>query len=77
MNKKLQRLLKPNRSVYFSMMALDKGSARFELPFTRQEMADFLCVERSAMSAEIGKLKKEGWIDTKGSWFLVRKHPDK
>ena len=51
---------------YFSMMALDKGSARFELPFTRQEMADFLCVERSAMCAEMSSMQKEGVIRFKG-----------
>ena len=48
------------------MMALDKGSARFELPFTRQEMADFLCVERSAMCAEMSSMQKEGVIRFKG-----------
>ena len=38
----------------------------------RQSLADYLGVERSAMSAEIGKLKKAGVIDTKGVWFLLK-----
>ena len=37
----------------------------------RQALADYLGVERSAMSAEISKLKNSGQIDTKGSWFSI------
>ena len=37
-----------------------------------QPLADYLGVERSAMSAELGKLKKAGLLDTKGSWFCLK-----
>ena len=37
-----------------------RGSAAFTIPYDRQALADYLGVERSAMSAEIGKLKKAG-----------------
>ena len=40
------------------------GSAEFTIPYDRQALADYLGVERSAMSAETGKLKKAGWIET-------------
>jgi DNA-binding MarR family transcriptional regulator len=43
----------------------------FEIPFDRQSLADFLGVERSAMSAEINRLKKSGRIDTRKNWFRV------
>ena len=56
---------------YFSMMALDKGSPCFTVPFTRQEMADYLCVERSALSAEIGKLRREGILESEKSCFTL------
>ena len=46
-------------------------SSEFVIPYDRQALADYLSVERSAMSAEIGKLKKEGMIDSKGPWFRV------
>ena len=46
-------------------------SSEFVIPYDRQALADYLGVERSAMSAEIGKLKKEGMIDSKGPWFRV------
>jgi CRP-like cAMP-binding protein len=35
-------------------------------------MSDYLGVERSAMSAEISKLKRSGQIDTKGAWFCLK-----
>ena len=48
-----------------------RGSAEFTIPYDRQALADYLGVERSAMSAEIGKLKKAGLIETSGAWFRV------
>ena len=39
------------------------------IPYDRQALADYLGVERSAMSAEISKLRKEGLLESKGSWF--------
>ena len=47
------------------------GSAEFTIPYDRQALADYLGVERSAMSAEIGKLRKDGLIETSGAWFRV------
>lgn len=47
------------------------GSAEFTIPYDRQALADYLGVERSAMSAEIGKLRKDGLIETGGAWFRV------
>jgi CRP-like cAMP-binding protein len=37
-------------------------STKFEIPFDRQELADYLEVDRSGLSSEIGKLVKEGII---------------
>ncbi|MGN1025113.1 MAG: Crp/Fnr family transcriptional regulator [Faecousia sp.] len=51
--------------------AKQQGSPEFVLPYDRQALADYLGVERSAMSAEIGKLKRAGLIDSRGSWFRV------
>jgi CRP-like cAMP-binding protein len=38
------------------------GSACFEIPFNRQQLADYLCVDRSAMSAELCRMRDEGLI---------------
>lgn len=58
---------------YLLAQAKQCGSGEFTIPFDRQALADYLGVERSAMSAEIGKLKKEGLLDTKGSAFRILK----
>ena len=56
--------------------ARQHGSGEFVIPYDRQALADYLGVERSAMSAEISKLKKAGRIDCSGSQFSVL-NPDK
>jgi len=56
---------------YLLDMAKRRGSCEFTIPYSRQGLADFMGVERSAMSAEISKLKKDGTIDSKGSWFKI------
>ncbi len=45
---------------YLALRARQTGSNRFEIPFDRQELADYLEVDRSGLSAEIGKMKREG-----------------
>ena len=45
---------------YLSAEAKKSGSSRFSIPFNRQELADYLSVERSAMSAELSKLRDDG-----------------
>lgn len=47
------------------------GSREFVIPFNRQELADYIFVERTAMSAELSKLKKEGLIDYKKNKFVL------
>ena len=42
-----------------------------DIPFNRQQLADFLCVERAAMSAELSKLQKEGLLVTKRNHFQL------
>lgn len=56
---------------FLSEQARYQGAAEFSIPYDRQSLADYLGVERSAMSTEIGKLKKDGVIDCKGSWFRL------
>ena len=54
---------------YLSSLAVEGGSARFTVPFSRPEMADYLCVERSAMCTELSKLQHEGVLRFKGKEF--------
>ena len=45
---------------YLSDQAVQKGSREFTIPFDRQQLADYLHVERSALSKELGKMQREG-----------------
>jgi CRP-like cAMP-binding protein len=45
---------------YLSAEAKKAGNSRVHIPFRRQELADFLSVERSAMSAELSRLRNDG-----------------
>ena len=56
---------------YLTICEKKAGSREFDIPFDRQELADFLCVERSGLSAEIGKLKKEGIIENYKKHFTL------
>ena len=45
---------------YLSAQALAAGSSEFDIPMDRQQLADYLAVDRSAMSAALGKLRDDG-----------------
>ena len=77
LNRKIQvmshRTTKEKIMAYLLEQAKRQNSAQFTIPYDRQALADYLGVERSAMSTEIGKLKKAGILDCKGSWFHIKK----
>lgn len=54
---------------YLSSESIRHSSLAFDIPFDRQQLADFLCVDRAAMSVELSKLQKEGLIKTNRSHF--------
>ena len=56
---------------YLSSQSKKTGSRHFFIPFNRQELADYLCVERSAMSAELSRLKGDGILDYKKHEFWL------
>jgi len=64
-----KRTTRDKLMTYLMMQAKKAGSSRFEIPFDRQELADYLEVDRSGLSAEISKLKKEGVIDSEKNRF--------
>lgn len=66
-----QRSTRQKIVLYLSDLARKKGKATFSLPFNRQQMADFLSVDRSALSAELSKMKKEGLIDYRKDKFTL------
>ncbi len=54
---------------YLSAQARKADSHSFLIPFNRQELADYLSVDRSAMSAELSKLKRDGIIKYRKNKF--------
>ena len=66
-----QKTTREKLMAYLLDQAKGRGSAEFTIPLDRQALADFLGVERSAMSAEIGKLRRDGILETTGSRFRL------
>ncbi|MGE4485023.1 MAG: Crp/Fnr family transcriptional regulator [Oscillospiraceae bacterium] len=56
---------------YLSDQAERYGSDEFDIPFNRQELADYLCVDRSAMSNELCKLRDEYIINFHYRHFVL------
>ena len=50
-----------------------QGTSTFEIPFNRQQLADYLNVDRSALSKELGKMKEEGILDFHKNVFRLLK----
>ena len=62
---------------YLSAQALRAGSSEFDIPLDRQQLADFLGVERSAMSVALGKLRDEGVLEVRKNHFhLLQREED-
>ena len=54
---------------YLSAQALRSGGPEFDIPMDRQQLADYLAVDRSAMSAALGKLRDEGTLTFRKNHF--------
>ena len=68
-----QKTTREKLMAYLLDQAKQKSASEFTIPFDRQTLADFLGVERSAMSAELSKLRKDGILESKGSRFRLLK----
>ncbi len=56
---------------YLSEEATKQNSSHFTIPFSRQQLADFLCVDRSAMSNELCKMRDEGLLQFDRNQFTL------
>lgn len=66
-----KRTTREKLMAYLLGQAKLQGSDSFQIPFDRQALADYLQVERSAMSAEISKLRKEGVLESTKNHFRL------
>ena len=67
-----QRTTRAKIMSYLSAEAQRLGTCEFDIPFSRQQLADYLGVERSGLSLELGRMKKDGVLEYRRSHFLLR-----
>ena len=66
-----QRTLRRKLSSFLSEQSGMAKSKRFTVKMDRQELADYLGVDRSALCAELSRMRKEGLIDSSRHDFLI------
>ena len=66
-----QRTTRDKLMSYLSDEAARQNSASFSIPFNRQQLADYLAVDRSALSAELGRLRDAGLLDFRKNRFTL------
>jgi CRP-like cAMP-binding protein len=71
-----KRTIKDKLLSYLMEQARQKSGKAFDIPYNRQELADYLSVERSALSAEMSKLKSNGVMNYRKNHFELLKEAD-
>ena len=71
-----QRTTRAKVLSYLSHQAEAAGSSSFTIPLDRQELADYLSVDRSALSAQLGQLRRDGVLDFSRSRFTLLQKPE-
>lgn len=66
-----QRTIREKVLSYLSTCALQSGKKEFDIPFKRQELADYLCIDRSALSKELSAMQEEGIIRYRKNHFRI------
>ena len=61
-----QKRLRDRLKIYLQTLTPD-AKGYYSLPYTRTELADFLCVDRSALSRELCRMRDEGILDFSGA----------
>ena len=57
---------------YLSAQSMKAGSSTFDIPFNRQQLADYLNLDRSALSKELGKMRDEGLLEFYKNTFKLK-----
>ena len=66
-----KRTIREKLLAYLSIQAQLQDSRYFELPLGRVELAEYLCVDRSALTRELAKMKEDGLIDYDKNCFRI------
>ncbi len=60
--------------IYFTIQQKIKKSDTFSIPFNREQLAEYLCVNRSVLSHELSRMQNEGILETKRNKITMLKH---
>ena len=66
-----QRTIRGRLMLYLQILAKRMQANEFDIAFDRQALADFLCVDRSALSAELSKLRREKKVESVRNHFRL------
>lgn len=66
-----QRSIRDKIVRFLSIQSRNNGKNEFEIPFSRDELANYLAVDRASLSRTLGCMKKEGIIDFKKNKFVL------
>ena len=66
-----KRTIREKLLAYLSIQAQVQNSRYFEIPLGRVELAEYLCVDRSALTRELAKMKDDGLIDYDKNCFRI------
>ena len=66
-----KRTIRERLLAYLSICAQAAGTRYFEVPMGRVELAEYLCVDRSALTRELAKMKEDGLIDYDKNTFRM------
>lgn len=67
-----QRTTRAKLMSYLSAEAQQQGLYEFDIPFSRQQLADYLAVDRSGLSLELGKMRNEGMLEFHKCHFVLK-----
>ena len=66
-----QNGLRERITTYLTMQASRRQKTAFTIPYSREELAAFLCVNRSALSHELSRMQQEGLISFRKNYFCL------
>jgi len=72
----MRRTIREKLYSYLSRCARQAHSNVFDIPYSRQQLADYLCVERSALSHELSKMRESGLIKYRKNHFEITTSTD-
>ena len=71
----MRRTLREKMLSYLTNCAQKANSPTFDIPYNRQQLADYLCVDRSALSHELSHLQKQGYLTYRKNHFTLTQKP--